>query len=329
MKLKFALLCATLIGACAAGTPAFAADPVAEANCTVSGLVQGGGGLDGQNLNGPLNLSLATWKIGFAEGALAYECGSWGAQLDGAFYGHWANSTYRGTNYDMSNPEGHIGGAAYWRNADVGQFGLAASRVFQSNAIRLGGVAPIPDTSSGLWRIGGFGEYFAGDMFTLGAGAHYISGQQIYPLGGFQFEHQGIEAEIYAKAYASDNLALSVRGDVLASKFTFSGAPVTNWNGFAIGAEAEYLVPDTALSLFASARYAKRTWDFGSGYNFDDAQGLLGVKFAFGGSAPSSLRNRDRHGAYDNTSVFDEKLPNYSSSLLSAVVAAGGAGGGD
>jgi len=36
---------------------------------------------------------------------------------------------------------------------------------------------------------------------------------------------------------------------------------------------------------------------------------------ALGGPVPASLRDRDRHGTFDNTSVMEEKLPGLSSEL--------------
>jgi len=82
------------------------------------------------------------------------------------------------------------------------------------------------------------------------------------------------------------------------------------FSGAAVSADAELLVPDTALSEFIGGRYASRTFDEDSGFNLavTDMQGFVGVKFALGGPAPTSLRDRDRHGTVDSTSVFQEKL---------------------
>jgi len=82
-----------------------------------------------------------------------------------------------------------------------------------------------------------------------------------------------------------------------------------SWNGVAGSAEAEYLIPNTSLSLLLGGRYASRNLDVGSGGGtLIDTSGYVGVKWAFGAPV-TSLRARDRAGTYDNTSVFDEKLP--------------------
>lgn len=300
-----------------------AADPVAPAACTVSGLVQAGGGLSGEDFTtntGPPK-SPATWAMAFGEAALDYACNDWVGQLDGAYYGHWANENTP-TIY-LSNGNGHLGGAAFWRNADIGALGLSASRIFQTNSVTIGGAPAPPDVSSGLWRVGGFGEYYGGDMFTLGAGAHYINGQAAFFISpGSPFDHAGFEADLYGKFYPSDNFDLTLRGDVLSSKFTRLVPGSLNWKGYAVSAEAEYLIPDSAFSFFASALYAKRTLDTPGGYySFEDTQGLLGIRFAFGGPTPASLRDRDRHGSYDNTSVFDEKLPSFNAEYINTQAA--------
>jgi hypothetical protein len=324
MNIKNIILAATsVLGLALWSTVSHAANPVDPAACTVSGLVQAGGGLSGEGYGTNVSgiKSPATWAMAFGEAALDYACNDWVGQLDGAYYGHWASENT--PVIDISNSNGHVGGAAFWRNADVGELGIAASRIFQTNSVKQLGVPVVTDVSGGLWRIGGFGEYYGGEMFTLGAGANYINGQAVfYQNPATPLDHTGFEADIYAKFYPSDNFGLTMRGDVLSSTMNALGQSF-NWKGYAVSAEAEYLIPDSAFSLFASARYAKRTLDnnAGSYYSFDDKQGLLGIRFAFGGSPVSSLRDRDRHGSYDNTSVFDEKLPSFDSEYVNSQAA--------
>ena len=40
-----------------------------------------------------------------------------------------------------------------------------------------------------------------------------------------------------------------------------------------------------------------------------DLQAFIGFKYAFGGNSNATIVGRDRHGTYDNTSIFLEKLP--------------------
>ncbi len=320
----FALVTTSFLSAVAGCTSlAYSADVVGPAGCTVAGLVQAGGGLSAEHFSSNLvpPKDPATWKMAFGEAALNYSCKDWTAQLDGAYYGHWA--TENTPAYHLTNGNGHVGGAAFWRNADRGELGVAASRVFQANSITRNGAPVLADVSGGLWRLGAFGEYYGGDLFTVGAGASYINGGAAYNTRLPETaDHRGFEADLYAKLYPSDNFGLTIRGDVLSSKIELPFSPDTTWNGFAISGEAEYLIPNSSISLFASALFAKRKLEDITGYySFEDKQGLVGVRFAFGGAAPLSLRNRDRHGAYDNTSVFDEKLPNLDAELINELAA--------
>jgi hypothetical protein len=278
---------------------ALAADIVDPASCTISGLVSGGGLYDSQIIGYNFgNAGTIHWGSAFGEAALDYVCGTWGAQLDGAAYGFWANP--RG--FDQSIGQGHVGVDAFWRDADRGAIGLSASRIFQSYDDRSF------SGNGAMWRLGGFGELYAGDMFTLGAGAYYLNGRTAF---FDKLRIKGFEGDVFAKFYPMENLALSVRGDLLSARLN-SGFGRQKLNGHAISAEVEYLIPDTALSLFAGGRYAKRNYRFTSVSNiyYTDRQAFIGARFALGGATPSSLRDRDRQGSFDNTSVFQEKLPN-------------------
>lgn len=281
------------------------------AECSVSGIIQGGGGLSLPKASGVKDGT--KWAMGFGEAAIDFVCSDLVGQLDGAYYGHWNGFITGGvpTPATLFSGEGHLGGAVFWRQQDIGMFGISGSRIFQTDGLTFNGVATAPDQTTGLWRIGAMGEYYGSDTFTLGGGIHYINGQNPNLILG-QVDLTGVEGDVYAKFYAAENFDLSVRGDLLSTSYNVVGHP-GRMTGYAISANAEYLVPSSALSFFLEARYASRTWDAGSfgTATYDDTQGLLGFKYAFGSVAPSSLRDRDRHGSYDNTSVFNEKLPNF------------------
>lgn len=290
--------------------PVNASDVADPAECTVMGIVQGGGDMSFSNNSGLYPAS--NWSTGYGEAALDYSCGNWTGQADAAYYSNWA-SKGSPTSY-MSDAEGHIGGAVFWRDSDLAEIGFSLSRTFQSDHAERSGAPLVPSSSGGLWRVGTFAEYYGGDTFTLGAGANYIDGD--IANYNFAMHQKGFEGDVYAKIYASDNIGFTVRGDFLSSNLESTGIFVTELNGYAVSSEVEYLVADTALSVFANVRYAMRTTNFGSNEKYEDTQASFGLRYEFGESVPSSLRARDRHGSFDNTSVFDEKLPSLNSEYL-------------
>ena len=283
-----------------------AADVLDPAACAVAALIQGGGMLGSNAVKFPSGSAQDSipFTSGFGEAAGAYFCGDWGVQIDGAAYGSWGNDPRKSVS--LTSGQGHVGGDLIWRDPSQAAFGLSASRIFQSYSAPYPGGQnnPVSD-SSGMWRLGAFGEVYANDMLTLGGGAYYLNGQTIW--FGVYNQH-GFEGDLFAKIYASDNLALTLRGDLM--RLDIARSTPGRFSGAAVSADAEFLVPDSALSVFVGGRYASRTYDEDGGFNFavTDLQGFAGVKFALGGPAPSSLRDRDRHGTVDNTSVFQEKL---------------------
>lgn len=295
--------CVSILALTAVANHAQAADVLNPAACTVAGVVQGGG-MFGSNAvkfsSSPAQDSIP-FTSGFGEAAGAYFCGEWGVQIDGAAYGSWGNDPRRPAS--LTSGQGHVGGDMIWRDPSHAALGLSVSRIFQSYSAPYA-LGPVSD-SSGMWRLGAFGEVYASDMLTLGGGAYYLNGQTIW--FGVYNQH-GFEGDLFAKLYASDNLALTLRGDLM--RLDIARKTPGRFSGAAVSADAEFLVPDTALSVFVGGRYAGRTYDEDGGFNFavTDLQGFAGVKFALGGAAPTSLRDRDRHGTVDNTSVFQEKL---------------------
>ncbi len=273
-------------------------------NCTVAGLVQGGGLLDQETQTA--NSTFADgidWTSGFGEAALNYGCDVWRVQIDTALYSFSENETpYQ----KLTN--GHVGGAAFWRDSDLGAIGVAGSHVNQHESFLT--VA----TSASQWRMGGFAELYLNESLTFGGGAHYLTGDAFW-YGTFETQPMtGFEGELYAKFYPTDNLALNVRGDFTHQRIDV-GTFIVNVDGLAVSGDVEYLIPQTALSVFAGARFATQDIKSFSDSKQTDTQEYVGLRFAFGSNAPASLRDRDRHGTYDNTSVFQEKIPSLVSSL--------------
>ena len=296
-----------------AGDGAVAKPKIDPSACTVAGLVQGGGIVDGEKIrfegSGGGDLP---WTSAFGEAALNYVCGTWGGQIDGAAYGFWTKYQNSVPPSPLSMMQGHAGGEVFWRDPSSAAYGIAVSRIFQSYDADFGQFK-LSD-HGGIWRVGGFAEIYPSDMLTLGGGAYYLNGRTSWI--GTPENQRGFEGDVFVKIYPSDHLSLTARGDVLVAALYDINTDTKgdDYTGFALSAEGEYLIPDTAFSLFAGGRIANRKVAHNSNYfTMEDTQGYLGAKFAFGGPPPSSLRDRDRHGTFDNTSVFQEKLPNIDS----------------
>lgn len=237
------------------------------------------------------------WQTPFGEAAGLITCDALNFQADFAIYAH--DSDIDGKSID--DTESHFGGALFWRDPDAGALGLSASYIDHEFFGK--------DTS--YWRFGAFGEFFAGDQFTLGGGVHYFTTAEDL----FGKDHDGFEFTANAKFYVMPELSLSVQGDYMISEFNESGDDF-GFDGFAVSGEAKYLVMDQGLSLFAGGRYAVRSFEDDA--DITDLQGYVGLEFAFGSSG-SSLTASDRSGKYDNTSVMLEKLPSAFNEVMAAV----------
>lgn len=290
------------------GVNAQAADVPSAPECGIAGTVEGGVGYQGGNMTfGSSNLAMSGNVTEFGETAIGYGCNNWMAQLDGALYhSAFSNSALGGLN--GTDNQGHIGGALFWRDSSVGRVGLSASEILNNANFTGPAVLGSVDVGGGLTRVGVFGDFYASDAITLGAGGFYVTGT---PMNGpgINNSESGFEGNVHAKFYATDNISLALQGDIQSVNLT-SGSNVDPWNGLAGSVEAEYLVPNTALSLLAGGRIASRTLTQSNPLTINDQQGYIGVKWAFGGPV-TSLRARDRAGTYDNTSVFNEKLPGF------------------
>lgn len=282
-------------------SPSQAADYV-DPGCTLSGSVMAGVMFDWQerdlNFGGDEAEFDVDWTTPFGEGAGLVTCGTLNIQADIAHYAHSGEFEFGDEDEDQTNS--HIGGALFYRDSASWAGGVQASWISQS----------IFGDNIDVFRVGLFGEFYLDGMFTLGGAVAYYNNEQI-----FSVDEDGFELTAYGRFYATQDFSLLLRGDVLLAESEL-GDEAGDFDGFAITGEAEYLVWDQGLSLFAGARYAERNLDvddaFGPGGNaeldIDDMQVFGGIKFYFG--QDGTLIERQRSGPIDNTSVFKEKLPN-------------------
>jgi hypothetical protein len=294
---------ALLITAGAGSSSVKAADVVAEPGCTLSGLVTAGYMYDWQNSDFSDDSSGedfdnkdVDWNTPFGEGAGLVTCGGFNIQADVAYYAHSADIDFEDINIDQTNT--HIGGAVFYRDPASWAAGLQASWIGQD----------IDAFNIDVFRVGLFGEFYLDDMFTLGANAAYYNTD--WPEGK---DEDGVELALWGRFYATPDLALTVRGDAEFSNIEFHDGPFSedgDLDGFAITGDAEYLVWDQGLSLFAGARYADRDFNIGDEeLEVEDFQVFAGLKFYFGQGG--TLVERQRTGTVDNTSLWNEKLPEF------------------
>jgi hypothetical protein len=250
----------------------------------------------------------ADWSTPFGEGAGLVTCGGFNIQADVAYYAHSGDpSFFDGSEGDIDQTNTHIGGVLFYRDPASWAGGLQASWISQD----------VFGADIDVFRVGLFGEFYFDDMFTLGASAHYYN--KDLPFGK---DEDGFELAAWGRFYATPDFSLLLRGDALFGDHDGIGPfdDSVDIDGYAITGEAEYLVWDQGLSLFAGARYAERSVDdwFFTFVNDDpvfrdvdieDFQVFAGIKFYFGQG--STLIERQRTGTVDNTSVFHEKLPEF------------------
>ncbi len=282
-----------------------AADVVEPAGCMLSGSVTAGYMFDWQNARNEsededgLDVD---WDTPFGEGAGLVTCGGLNAQADVAYHAHSAEVEF--DDDDWPQTDTHIGGALFFRDPASWAGGVGASWITED----------IDSVNYDVFRLGLFGEFYL-DAFTLGASVHY------YNFDGFEEKDEdGFELAAWGKFYATPDLAFTLRGDVLLAEVEFSGEE-GDLDGFAITGEGEYLVWDQGLSLFLGARYADRDFDVDDedfSLDVEDFQVFGGVRFYFGHDG--TLIERQRTGTVDNTSVFNEKLPEFFTSAAAAAL---------
>lgn len=311
-KLKLSASAAALALLVAGGASSVqAADVIADPGCTLSGSVTagymynwqssefdfgGGEEFDGKDVD---------WDTPFGEGAGLVTCGGFNIQADVAYYAHSADVDDIDIDLDQTNT--HIGGALFYRDPASWAAGLQASWISQD----------VDALDLDIFRVGLFGEFYFDDMFTLGGSVAYYNADWPSEINGK--DEDGFELAAWGRFYATPDFALTLRGDVLLAGFDFDGNEDADFDGFAITGDGEYLVWDQGLALFAGARYAEREFDsddFDDQFTIEDFQVFAGIKFYFG--QDGTLIERQRTGTVDNTSVFNEKLPNFWSSVFAA-----------
>ena len=282
----------------------------AATGCTIAGAVTSGD----LYTNDELRVSGSghaddDWNALFGEGAAVTTCDVWNFQGDFAYYDFQTEIKLTSPpfgNKNFDTPQGHFGGAVFWRDPTAGDFGVAASRVDQELFTK----------NNDYYRFGAFGDFFLNDQVTLGAGAHYFANVDDFVVG--KKDHDGFELSAGAKFYATPDLKFSLDGELMLGQVAVSTSPKFDLNGFAITGQADYRFMDDGLSGFVGARYAERTLDLGGGsskVSLDDMQVFAGLSYAFGGDK-SSLASQDRTGPVNNTSTFFEKLPGFLNAAI-------------
>jgi hypothetical protein len=237
------------------------------------------------------------WQTPFGEGAGLVTCGGFNIQADVAYYAHSADADFEDINIDQTNT--HIGGALFFRDPASWAAGVQASWIGQD----------IESIDIDVFRVGLFGELYLDDVFTVGGSAAYYNTDWPNDFSDGKDE-DGFELALWGRFYATPDFALTVRGDAVFTSFDFSDNEDADLDGYAITGDAEYLVWDQGLSLFAGARWATRDFevdDSDASINIDDFQVFAGIKFYFGHDG--TLMERQRTGTVDNTSLWNEKLP--------------------
>lgn len=203
------------------------------------------------------------------------DANSWGANGEAAFglgasgnFGGQINGGYHNLSGDGGGDADifDIGGSLFWAS----QMARAGATVAYKN-IDLGGGFDVNATG-----YGAFGEFYAGDFFTIGAHGGGWSGES----GGF--DSDGFYIGGRATGYVMPNLALAGTVDFLGDDV---GGDATTW-----GVEAEFQFSQaTPISVFGG--YRNTSFD-GSG---DIDAFFIGLRF-YAGGAPMDLVGHHRNG---------------------------------
>ena len=166
----------------------------------------------------------------------------YGVQLDGLYS-------------DVGDGEfGGVGAHLFWRDSDIGLFGISAGGVFSSDV----------DT----YEISLEGEYYYG-LLTFGAKGGYASIDYSEVIPSLDPDEEGAFGMLYAMLYPVEDMS------VLAGVEYRFDSP-------ALIIEAEYALSDVGLSLFAQGFFADDDYD----------QGTVGLRYYFG--TEKTLQERHR-----------------------------------
>ncbi|MCA0433100.1 MAG: autotransporter outer membrane beta-barrel domain-containing protein [Proteobacteria bacterium] len=307
MKKLLAILSMT-VGVAALAAPGQAADAAFDPGCYLAGDVSLGYLMDWQNVKLSDEEDSITgepdWSALFGEGRGLVSCHGFNVQGDFSIYNHETEIDAGKESFNLSPEASHYGGALFWRDPNVGLFGVSGS-IVKSDVLFLKDMDYV--------RIGAVGQYFVNDQLTFGASAHYLNGD----VDLKNIDHEGFELAANAKYYVMPNFSLDLSGHAMISTLSGGGEEI-DFNGWAAQLQAEYVAMEQGLSVFGGVRYANRTIDdvaMGGDAEIADTQAYIGIKFAFGGDG-SSLTTRDRTGPIDNTSLFLEKLPGVFDSVV-------------
>ena len=234
----------------------------------------------------------------FGEGEVLYHICDTNLNVQGdyAFHSHQFDID---ESFDATDDRWHVGGILFWRDQDVGVLGLDVSFLNDD----------ISGINSESWRVGLRGEYFAGDMFTVGTGAGFFEGNF------FGKNSDGFDVNAWARIYPTENIGLLARFDYAEMDVeNLSLGSDLNTDSWAIGGEGEYLLPSVPVSIFAGARYGETDGDIGNSIEFStqvtEIYAGLSVYFGSDGNG-GSLASHHRNNTLDNTSVIFERMPSF------------------
>ncbi len=230
------------------------------------------------------------WDTPFGEAAVLWRpTGLLNIQSDFAFHSHRVDfGDGKGGNFALD--QWHTGGVIFLRDPTMGLFGIDGA---------VGGIDFGP--AFDVFRIGGRGEWFAGDMATIGGGVGYHN----LDFGSGKGDIDGINFNAFVNFYVNEDLALKAKFDY--AEFDVGGEDFTI-DAWSIGGEAEYMLRGMFggnSSMFVGGRYAEA--DFDGDFTVDNTQIFVGFRsyFVTGGS----LANHHRTNTLDNTNTLLEKVP--------------------
>jgi len=221
-------------------------------------------------------------------------------QSDFAFHSHRVESVDGcGGCGNKAIDQWHSGGVAFWRDPMMGLFGIDGAW----GGVDLGKAIDV-------WRVGGRGEWFFGEMATLGGGVGYHN----LSFGGKGGDLDGVNFNVFVNFYATEDFAIKAKFDYATFESSQNGKSL-DIDAWSIGGEGEYMLRDIfggGSSVFVGGRYANFDSDYSGGCcpgnaETEDAQVFVGFRsyFVTGGS----LANHHRTNTVDNTNTLLERVP--------------------